>query len=137
MIGEVAVVGAGTVALGFEQASAKTRAEMAAVVNRAGTLMLTKVRAHASGRPGPRAQTGDYRRSWSKTPVMREGDGATVIVGTNAPQGRRLEFGFNGEDRLGRRFNQPPFPHVEPAFAEIEPEFIAALDAFVRKLDEA
>lgn len=49
---------------------------------------------------------------------------AESLIGTTAPQGRRLEFGFTGTDRLGRHYNQPPYPHVAPA-----------LDAFGRQID--
>lgn len=52
----------------------------------------------------------------------------TAIVGTNAPQGRRLEFGFVGADALGRVYNQPPFPHVGPAVEEQAPLFAFDLE---------
>lgn len=93
---------------------------------KAGQSILTKVKANASGRPGPRAPTGDYRRSWN----MQNGGGALtpwVEVGTNAAQGRRLEFGFVGTDALGRDYNQPPYPHAGPAADAVIPEYTAAL----------
>lgn len=89
-------------------------------------LLETRIKAKASGRPGPRARTGDYRRSWSTTMTSKAGT-TTATVGTNKPQARRLEFGFVGADRIGRVFNQPPFPHVGPAVDEIQPGFYEAM----------
>jgi hypothetical protein len=85
-------------------------------------LLETRVKAKVSGRPGPRARTGDYRGSWTSETTYN-GMTAYGTVGTNKPQGRRLEHGFVGEDRLGRTFNQPPFPHLGPAVEEILPGY--------------
>lgn len=80
-----------------------------------GALMLTRTKANASGRPGPRVVTGDYRRTIGLE-VSSAGPGlAAATVGTNADQGRRLELGFTGFDALGRYYDQPPFPHFGPA----------------------
>lgn len=77
------------------------------------------IRANATGRPGPNVITGRYRSSWEVT-ARRIPYGAQCTIGTNAPQGRRLEFGFVGPDSLGRVYNQPPFPHVGPAVPRME-----------------
>lgn len=87
-----------------------------------GSLMLTRIRANASGRPGPRAPTGDYRRSWSMR-VTGDTFSTVVTLGTNAAQGRRLEFGFQGVDALGRVYDQPPYEHVGPAYDATVPDF--------------
>jgi hypothetical protein len=96
------------------------------VVDQSSALLLTQVKAHASGRPGPNVQTGDYRRSWTRQKVK---DGYSV--GTNRPQARRLEFGFNGVDSLGRYYNQPPYPHLQPAIDIVEPVFTARMEEIV------
>ncbi|HEX5566596.1 MAG TPA: HK97 gp10 family phage protein [Streptomyces sp.] len=81
----------------------------------AGELGRARIRGNASGRPGPNVITGDYRRSWQVV-ARRIPYGAQVTVGTDRPQGRRLEFGFyDMTDSLGRHYFQPPFPHVSPA----------------------
>ena len=99
-----------------------------------GMLLQTKVKAYASkprtGPPGPRIQTGDYVRSISLN-MARDGDGISAVVGTNKPQGRRLEFGFVGLDAIGRNYNQPPYPHFRPALLEVQAPFLAALAAVV------
>lgn len=100
------------------------------IVGHHGQLLLTQIQSHASGRPGPNAPTGDYRRSWSiDTP-----HNGSREVGTNRPQGPRLENGFVGPDSLGRVYNQPPFPHVEPALGIIEPLFYLAFEVYVDTL---
>lgn len=92
------------------------------LVRHYGALLRTRVMAKASGRPGPRTVTGDYRRSWQN---QFSGGGGTykAETGTNAPQAKRLEFGFNGMDSLGRVYSQPPYAHARPAFDEIVPQF--------------
>lgn len=96
------------------------------VTGRFTATLQRQVVAHASGRPGPNAVTGDYRRSINRqtthTPTGSEGR-----VGTNKPQGRRLEFGFVGSDALGRSYDQPAYPHFGPALDEVAPAFEAAI----------
>lgn len=87
-------------------------------VSASADLAITKIRANASGRPGPNAPTGDYRRSWNRQTRNRK-NSYTVSVGTNRPQARRLEFGFIGADSLGRVYHQPAYPHVEPAITPV------------------
>lgn len=76
------------------------------------------VKGKASGRPGPRNVTGDFRRTivgdW-------EASGKSVFgqIGSNAAQAARLELGFIGVDVLGRRYNQPPYPYLGPSVPEI------------------
>src|SRR5688572_18607389 len=96
-------------------------------------LLATKVKQNASGRPGPRTITGDYRRSITGV-TERSGTAIVGIVGTNRPQGHRLEQGFVGVDSLGRHYHQPPFPHFQPAAVELEGMFYAAHEAIVRRL---
>ena len=62
--------------------------------------------------------TGTLRRSIHVEPVsgiIRDGQNrAYVVVGTDLPYARRLEFGFVGADRLGRVYNQAPRPYFRP-----------------------
>lgn len=89
--------------------------------------------AKASGRPGPNVQTGDYRRSIGIQ--FYEGGGQfSAMVGTNLPQGRRLEFGFHGVDSLGRAYNQQPLPHFGPALDETETPFVAAVSTMLEEI---
>lgn len=93
---------------------------------------LARVKANASGRPGPRRVTGDYTRSMSVN-VTYTGGGVTADIGTNAAQALRLEFGFHGTDRIGRRYNQSPLPHWRPMWEWLEGRYFAAVDDAVAK----
>jgi hypothetical protein len=55
-----------------EKRAAALDAQMGAVVAHYGQLMNTRIKANASGRPGPNAPTGDYRRSWAHS-LSRDG----------------------------------------------------------------
>ncbi|MFG2143665.1 HK97 gp10 family phage protein [Streptomyces sp. NPDC048696] len=92
--------------------------------------LVAQVQYNASGRPGPRVVTGRYRASW-QSEVHRSGPVLVAEVGTNAPQGRRLEFGFVGVDSLGRHYHQPPFPHLGPAVQQAGPALVHALGTAV------
>lgn len=108
----------------------KAGARIAEVTRLHGQLLLTTVRRNASlprsGPPGPRLQTGDYVRSWNLRTDITAGT-VTATVGTDRPQGRRLEYGFVGPDALGRVYHQPPYPHAGPALDEIAPLYAAAI----------
>lgn len=127
---EAHISGAARVSAGFRAGSAALLRDERRVVRKWTQLLETKIKANASGRPGPNAPTGDYRRSWGH--VFYDGPmGPVGQVGTNAPQGRRLEFGFVGTDSLGRTYNQPPYEHVGPAVDETEPKFVAEYERVV------
>lgn len=90
-----------------------------------GVELHRQAQANASGRPGPRVITGNLRRSITlRTGVS--GGTAWALVGTNAPQARRLELGFHGTDSRGRTYSQPPYPFLRPALDAIKPRFEAA-----------
>lgn len=107
-----------TIAADFTEAGDTIQARADRVTRHHAMLLQVRIQGNASGRPGPRVITGDYRRSWNVT-----GSGGTYVVGTNKPQARRLEYGFYGPDRLGRVYHQPPFPHVGPAVDRTIPGF--------------
>lgn len=122
----------GDAAQAFEGLGPEVDAAVLRAVGRTGLWLQTTVKANASGRPGPRVQTGDYRRSIAFT-LTREGNLPVAVVSTNAPQARRLEYGFMDVDVLGRNYRQSPFPHWRPAIlqvpARLEDELTRALRA--------
>ncbi|GHE15315.1 HK97 gp10 family phage protein [Streptomyces alanosinicus] len=89
--------------------------------------LVDQVQRNASGRPGPRVITGRYRASW-QSDVHRAGPVIVAEVGTRAPQGRRLEFGFVGVDSLGRHYAQRPFPHLGPTVGTFGPLLVRELE---------
>lgn len=67
--------------------------------------------------------TGTLRRSihvLPTGPLSRE-------IGPNTPYARRIEFGFNGADRLGRVFHQAGRPYLTPAAEAERPRFLDAM----------
>lgn len=129
----VRAAGANAIEKDFLRMSKESSASVDKLVRHHGQLLKTRVQANASGRPGPNAPTGDYRRSISLA-VVKTADTTAAYVGTNLPQGRRLEFGFHGADSLGRVYNQQPLPHFGPAMDQISPEYLTAIEALLRKL---
>ena len=104
----------------LEAAADRTGDVIQSRMRHVGALGVARIRQNASGRPGPNVITGRYRASW-RSENLAIPYGAECTLGTDAPQGRRLEFGFwDMTDSIGRHFFQPPFPHVQPAIGFIE-----------------
>jgi hypothetical protein len=120
----------------LEAAAARSQAGVAQAVYATGGIVQGQVRANASSAthpdrasaarghipgtgPGPNVATGNYRRSIQLTPT-REGENPVAYIHTNSAQARRLEYGFRGTDSLGRRYNQPAYPHFQPAADKAE-----------------
>ncbi|MCA1571930.1 MAG: hypothetical protein LC798_16790 [Chloroflexi bacterium] len=122
----VTVIGEKDAAAALAEAGWRVQVRSVPVLQHYGQLYQSRVRAAASGRPGPRAITGDYRRSITLEMGMHDGL-PSAIVGTVSPQGRRLEYGYVDVDSLGRRYNQPPFPHFDPPLAAVVEELTSAL----------
>lgn len=72
-------------------------------------------------------ETGGYRRR-----ITARVEGFALIVESTDAYARRLEYGFVGEDSLGRHYSQSPQPHFRPAAEEITPEYVKALMAVVK-----
>jgi hypothetical protein len=116
----------------LERAADRVGPETDRTVQQQARLLRALIKENASGRPGPNVISGDYRGSWKRLPFP-VADGGGADVGTDRPQGRRLEYGFmNMYDSLGRFYRQPPFPHVEPAVNELSAGY---KDAFRPALD--
>lgn len=96
------------------------------VIRHWGFRLQARVMARSSGRPGPRAVTGDYRRAWW-VEFLTQGTTETAVVGNNKPQARRLNKGFVGMDSLGRVYDQPPYPHADPALDDVAAGVAAGL----------
>ena len=106
--------------------SAEAAGKAHKIVVRWTAALQRQVQLNASGRPGPNAPTGNYRRSINRR-VEQTPTGSIGEVGTNAPQALRLELGFQGEDSLGRSYSQPPYPHFGPALDFVGAGFVHAM----------
>ena len=129
----VTVHGADKISAAWQKAAATSEQQAYVTTKMYTQLLTTSVKAHASGRPGPRTITGDYRRSITGD-VERKAGTVIGIVGTTRPQGARLELGYSGTDSLGRRYDVGPFPHFRPALSKVESSYIAALGGIVRSI---
>lgn len=116
----------------FTEAGRNAKRRSRSIAAAYGVRLVEEVKAHASGRPGPEVITGQYLDSIYFEVLEIDVVGSTrVVVGSDAPQALRLEYGFVGTDSLGRTVNAPPYPHFGPAADIVEPEFEAALVAVV------
>ena len=107
----------------LEQAADRVGPEVNRTVQQQARLLRALMMENASGRPGPNVITGAYRSSWRIEP-FGVADGGGAEVGSDQPQGRRLEYGFyDMTDSIGRHFFQVPRPHVGPAVNELSPEY--------------
>lgn len=120
------------VAVELDAMGVRAGARAYAVVQHYGALATSRIKARAglprAGPPGPRIITGDYNRSINMQMTSVLGN-PTAEIGTNRPQGWRLETGFYGEDSLGRRYSQPPYLHFGPGLDDIAAPFEAAIAA--------
>ncbi len=64
-------------------------------------------------------KSGTLRRSIDQESVPGK---LTEAVGTDLPHAARMEYGFAGQDSLGRRYNQPAHPYLRPALRENKEE---------------
>lgn len=56
-----------------------------------------------------------------------------VAVGTNVVYAKRIEYGFDGVDALGRRYNQPAQPYLRPAAESQRAAAIAEVNRTLRE----
>lgn len=114
----------------FTQSGVQAKRRARAISALYGARLVENVKNHASGRPGPEIQTGEYLESiYFEVIEIGEVGTSGVVVGSNAPQAMRLEYGFQGQDALGRHYSQPPFPHFRPASDELEEQFEESMAA--------
>lgn len=114
------------VAAQMQQQSAEIVPRVMAVTVHYGAILQSRVKGRASGRPGPRRVTGDYVRGINRRSGIVRGNPQS-LVGTNKVQGRRLEFGFDDTDSLGRDYDQPPYPHFGPALDDVADAYTTAI----------
>jgi len=93
----------------------------------AGSLIITN-----SAKSKVRVKTHDLQRSIHFQTLENTRIRTIVVVGPTVPYGRRIELGFSGVDRMGRKYNQRPYPYLRPAYYEnkdlVEKEVFAVLE---------
>ena len=134
----VHVIGAGDLAETFRALADDIKGPALEAATRAAALpVLNQVRITEPEGGRTPYKTGTYRRSFHMETVEKSSERCRVEVGTDAPQARRLEYGFVGADKLGRVYNQAPRPHIRPALDENRgaavDEFRAAIGDIIRR----
>ena len=134
----VHVIGAGDLAEKFRILADDIKGPALEAATRAAALpVLNQVRITEPEGGRTPYKTGTYRRSFAMETAEKTAERCTVVVGTDAPQARRLEYGFVGADKLGRVYNQAARPHIRPALDENRKtavdEFRAAVGDIVRR----
>jgi len=75
---------------------------------------------------------GTYRRSIHVEKIIEEDGKFYAIVGTNLPQGPRLEWGFyDMTDSLGRHYYQLPLPHFRPPLDTEMSRYVAIMQGAI------
>lgn len=126
----IVIVGARETAASFRAGMVEVEGQLRAAMSDYGQTLTEAIQGHASGRPGPNVITDVYRSSWGYV-VSGSGGSVSVEVGTDAPQGYRLELGYHGTDSRGRSYNQPPFGHVDVSVEETSDVLALALTLMV------
>lgn len=131
------VIGVPETAASYRVVAARILDAERRIVRTYATLYQTLVKqAASSGPPGPRKITGKYVRSIRRRSIFRATTSAYEVY-TEAPQARRLEFGFVGVDSLGRHYAQAPRPHWYLHLSRVENEMYGALVSMITLQDLA
>lgn len=91
---------------------------------------------HVSG-DRPHIRSGYLARSIQFDVPKKIGLGTwSTQVGPRAAYGRRIELGFRDADSLGRRYNQPAFPYLEPGLEASRSEIQSIVERVWRNADK-
>lgn len=88
---------------------------------------------HASGRPGPNVETGQYISSFYAVLEESAEDAVLITAGNPSPQAARLEYGFFGIDSAGRNYAQPAYPHFRPALLETQEWYLHQMKQILKE----
>lgn len=92
----------------YRRAAQRLPSELDRAAQRAALALQRQARINASGRPGPRVQTGTLRRSITVGPLQRTQQGRRVDVYPTVAYGRRVELGHTGAERVSAHTRRPP-----------------------------
>ncbi len=126
------VTGATTVAEYFGKAQIATKTIMANGISYYGEELVSEVRAHASGAPGPKVITGRYRDSIRGSSSMN-GSVGKAEAWTDEDYGHRLEYGGVSNTQNKSLLTQP-YPHFRPALTVVGAEFVAYLERSIVRI---
>lgn len=110
------------------RATEHTRNKLVEKVNTVGTGRMYNVpntnKMHQASSPGdpPAVLFGQLKGSFQTRYSNEDGKFMGYVGPVGVPYAKRLEFGFTGEDALGRKYNQEPRPFMRPVAFENEDE---------------
>lgn len=80
-------------------------------------------------------KTGNLKNNIKEQKQSMSGGKAQVDVGvTTVPYAARIEFGYTGPDKLGRRFHQKPRPYLRNSLDEKEREIKTAVETKIKSV---
>jgi HK97 gp10 family phage protein len=116
----------------LDMSEAARQAKLEAAVLAGGQLIKNEAQVRAP------VKTGTLRRSITVQISESSATNASAAIGTNLAYARRIEFGFNGRDKLGRLYSQPAQPYLRPAFdQERENAYLEIQDALRDAINDA
>jgi HK97 gp10 family phage protein len=93
-----------------------------------------KQNSRKGGEDYPHRRTGTLMRSIKVLDTRKKSNWVEVDAGSAVEYARRLEYGFVGKDKLGRRYNQQPRAFLRPALENNEDEIEKAVEAKIREI---
>jgi len=78
--------------------------------------------------------TGNLRGSRHPETVKKERGYVEAGVGTDVEYARRVEYGFNQADRLGRVYHQKAQPYLRPALDENKKKVVAEINSALKEV---
>ena len=79
-------------------------------------------------------KSGTLRRSIHTEVLEEKNTSVLVATGTDVTYARRIEFGFNDTDSLGRSYHQSAQPYMRPAYDNKRSEAIAEVGDVLRSI---
>lgn len=92
------------------------------------------IRDNLYGRPGPERLTGALFDTMQALPPERTPSGGRAQAGSNQPYSLRLEKGFTGTDSIGRSYDQPRYPWLEPKVPQLNKRAHELVTARIQKM---
>ncbi|ALK06165.1 phage protein, HK97 gp10 family [Methanosarcina thermophila] len=120
----------------FRQIDAEMQAVLPQATSAGAAVVVREAKINVGkGHPDfPEVITGATRRNIREVRKENSPDRCVSQVGGTLSHMMRLEKGFMGTDRLGRRFHQQPRPFLRPALDENEEEIQKAFEESIKRV---
>jgi len=113
----------------FKQAEAEIRSAIMQGLRLGGDIVVFRAKERVS------VKTGNLKSKIKEQKAFTYKDQVQVNVGvTGVPYAARLEYGYTGPDKLGRRFHQKPRPYLRNSLDEKEKVIVAIVESKVKEV---